>query len=39
MPTDKSILVLKLTMPKTKPTDHMQLRRKEDKVVDASVLQ
>jgi hypothetical protein len=36
--TDKWILAQKLTVPRIQPTYHMELRRKEDQVVDASVL-
>lgn len=36
--TEKRILSKKLTIAMIKPTDHMELRRKEDQGVDASVL-
>ena len=35
---DKWILVQKLIMPMIQPTDHIELRKKEDQGVDASVL-
>jgi hypothetical protein len=36
--TDKWMLAQKLIVPRLQPTDHMELRWKEDQVVDASVL-
>jgi hypothetical protein len=33
---DKWVLVQTLTMPRIQPTDHMELRRKEDQDMDAS---